>query len=361
MLQLLEPRTDVPAKEDWSTRLAFADVLISTRHSVETIIVTGTFVATFFLPGSPGNTAARIVLGVLMVMSLGGFLPNRHLRRAVRLGVFDEPWRRVAAAVAEKREDDPRDRLLADGLVLVGSLGDLPDRVAERQEVFVLGPDGDGLVLLRAAGSTSMYVAAPVDESGHRAAERVERVLGRPADERELEDGVDMMRVLRHLFWGLPVLMVVVAGVLLALSVSPPAPAGLIAVAVLVPQLFFLPTAIELFLHNDVNARAVNGSDEWTPVPVRLFAWQRGHHVAGIAELPGGPALVRFPRPNSDLVANIAGTGVMWVAGTYRGRLAVGLPGAGALMTAVVRPVAASDPMASWRRIGQVDFSALPR
>lgn len=51
MLQLLEPRTDVPAKEDWSTRLAFTDVLISTRHRVETVVVTGTFVATFFLPG----------------------------------------------------------------------------------------------------------------------------------------------------------------------------------------------------------------------------------------------------------------------------------------------------------------------
>lgn len=361
MLQLLEPRTDVPAQEDWSTRLAFTDVLISTRHGVETIIVTGAFVATFFLPGSPGNTAARIVLGVLMVVSLSVYLTNRHLRRAVRLRVFAEPWRRVAAAVAEKQENDPRDRLLADGLVLAGSFSDLSAVVVERQEVFVLGPDGDGLVLLRAAGSTSMYVAAPVEESGLQAAERVERVPGRPADDQQVQDGIDMMRVLRHVYWVLPALTVVVAGVLLALSVSPPAPAGLIAVAVMVPHLFFLPTAIELYLHSADNATAVNASEEWTSVPVRLLPWQRGHHVAGIADLRGGPALVRFPRPNLDLVANIAGTGVMWVAGTHQGRLTVGLPGAGGLMTAVVRPVAASDPMAWWRRIGQADFSALPR
>ncbi|MDX3659503.1 hypothetical protein PV646_19540 [Streptomyces sp. ID05-26A] len=361
MLQFLEPRTDVPAKEDWSTRLALTDVLISTRYSVEALVVTVTFVATFFLPDSPGNTAARIVLGVLTLMLLGGLLPNRHLRRALRLGVFDAPWRRVAAAVAEKQENDPRDRLLADGLVLVGAFGDLPDVVAQRQEVFVLGPDGDGLVLLRAAGSTSIHVAAPVDESGHQAAERVERVLGRPADDQGLKDGIDMMRVMRYAFWGLPTLAVVAAGVLLALSVSPPAPAGLIAVAVLTPQLFFLPTAIEVSLHSRDHAKAVHGSDEWTPVSVRLCAWQRGHHVAGIAELPGGPALVRFPTPNLDLIANVAGTGVMWVAGSHRGRLAVGLPGNGGLMTAVVRPMAASDPAAWWRRYGQVDFSVLPR
>ncbi|MGW6442362.1 hypothetical protein [Lentzea sp. NPDC055074] len=361
MLPLLEPRTDVPAKEDWSTRLAFTDILISTRHGVETFIVTATFVATFFLPGSPGNTAARIVLGVLTVMSLGVYLPNRHIRRALRLGVFDAPWRRVTAAVAEKQENDPRDRLLTDGLVLVGSFGDLPDRVAERQEVFLLGPDGDGLALLRAAGSTSIHVAAPVDEDGHRAEERVERVLGRPADDQGLQDALDTMRVATYFFWGLAALMIVVAGVLLVLSVSPLAPAGLVAVAVMVLQLLFLPAVIEAFLHRRDNAEAVKGSGEWTPVPVTLFPWQRGHHVAGIAELPGGPALVRFPRPNLDLVANVAGTGVMWVAGTHRGRLAVGLPGADELMTAVVRPVATSDPMAWWRRIGQVDFSVLPR
>ncbi|MEV6714560.1 hypothetical protein AB0M48_21280 [Lentzea sp. NPDC051208] len=363
MLHYLEPRTDVPAKDDWSTRLALLDVRIGVRHHLGSLVVAVTFVATFFLPSSPGNTAARIVLGVLVVMSLGALLPNRRIRRAVRRGLLDEPWRRVPAMVAEKQENDMADRLLLDGLVLKGSFAELPDVVSERQEVFVLGPDPEGRALIRAAGSTSMYVAS-TDEGEYRAAERVERPMVSPSEEPLLQDSVEMMRVLGHLFWVLPVVNFLVVGVLIALSVSPLAPAGLIAVAVLIPGLRSWPWSVEAFLQSRGNTRAVAGSEAWTPVPVRLLPWRRGHHVAGIADLPGGPALVRFPQPHSDLVANVAATGVMWVAGTHRGRLAVGLPGTGGLMTAVVFPDRAgrgSDPMSWWRRIRRNDYSDLPK
>ncbi|WP_439658177.1 hypothetical protein ACSHWB_38150 [Lentzea sp. HUAS TT2] len=360
MVPYLEPRTDVPARDDWSTRLALVDVRIGVSQRVESLLAAVTFVATFFLPDSPGNTAARIVTGVLVVMSLGGLLPNRRIRRALRRGAFAEPWRRVAARVAEKQETDLRDRLLLDGLVLTGSFHDLVDVVQERQEVFVLGPDAEGRALVRGAGSTSMYVAS-VDEGEYPAAERVERELGPPAEDKRLQAGADLMRVAGHFFWVLPVLTSAVVVVLVVLSVSPVQPAGLVAAAVLAKGLCDAPWAIEVFLQARDNAKAVAGSQEWTEVPVRLLPRRRGHHVAGIADLPDGPALVRFPRPNYDLVANIADTGVMWVAGTYRGRLAVGLPGGGGLMAAVVRPVATGDPLSWWRRYRQADFSALPR
>ncbi|MCR3752276.1 hypothetical protein [Lentzea californiensis] len=357
MLHHLEPRTDVPAKDDWSTRLALVDVRVSTRHRVETLSAAMTFAATFFLPDSPGNTAARVVMGVVAAMSLAGWLPNRGVRRALRRGLFDEPWRRASAVVAEKQEIDPVDRLLFDGLVLRGAFDDLPEVVLERQEVFVLGPDAEGRALVRAAGSTSMYLAS-TEEGEYQPAERVERVLGRPAGEKRIYGGIGLMRGLRHMLWVFPLLTLVTVTALTALSLSPLAPAGLVASALLVPGLFFFPS------RSSGSARTGTTPGPW-PVPRSGPRCRSGCSPGSAGTTSPGsrscPAAVRFPRPNADLVANVAGAGVMWVAGTHEGRLTVGLPGHGGLMTAVVRPMGTSDPMSWWRRAWQYDFSALPR
>ncbi|WP_434444441.1 hypothetical protein [Lentzea sp. E54] len=361
MRQYLEPRTDVPARDDWSTRLALADVRISTRQHVESLIAVVTFVITFFVPSTPGNTAAKIVLGVLVVLSLGALLPNRAVRRALRSGLLDEPWRRAPAAVAEKCEDDPGDRLLLDGLVLKGWFHDLLLVVLDRQEAFVCGPDAEGHAVVRAAGSTSMCVVR-ADEGEYRPREREERPLGRPRDDERVQDGLRMSRSVGRYFWLFHALTALVVGALVALSISPFAPTGLVAAAMLAPGLLGLPAMIEVVRRERDIARAVESSPAWSSVPITLFPWTRGYHVAGIAQMPGGPALVRFPRPSFDLVANIADTGAMWIAGTHRGILAVGVPGTSHFMFAVARPdsaVQSGDPMSWWRRWGQNDFSVV--
>ncbi|SES08000.1 hypothetical protein SAMN05216188_12175 [Lentzea xinjiangensis] len=361
VLKYLEPRTDVPAKDDWSTRLALAEARIGLEQRLITVVTALTFVATFFLPATPGNTAARIVLGVHVLLALPLLLVHRSERRMLRRGLLDEPWRRVPADVAQRPENDYADRLLLGGLVLKGAFNDLADVVRSRREVFVCGPDARGRAVVRGAGSTSMY-PAEVDEGEYSPAPPADSEPGRPRDDERLRDGLRLTGSFVHLSCVLTVLGVVVIGVLVALSVSPLAPAGLIAAALLMPGLspFKVAEAVRRQRHL---VRAVAESEEWTPVPTELLPWRRGHHVAGIADLPGGRALVRFPRPSPDLVANIAGTGVMWVAGTHRDTAAVGVPGRRELMSAVVLPDRAAspgDPMPWWRRLRQTDFSDLP-
>jgi hypothetical protein len=81
---------------------------------------------------------------------------------------------------------------------------------------------------------------------------------------------------------------------------------------------------------------AVESSAQWTPVAITLFPWQPDQHVAGLAEMPGGLALVQFVLPDLNVVANIADTGVMWVAG--RDVIAVGVPRVPVLTFAAVQP-----------------------
>jgi hypothetical protein len=363
VLQYLEPRTDVPAKDDWSTRLALTGVRAVTEDRVVLLVSAVTLVATSVVPSTPGNTLAMVVLAFSVLSYLSSWFSHRGVRSARRRGLLDEPWRRVPAAVAEKPANDGVDRLLLDGLVLEGKFGGLPDVVLERREVFVCGPDADGHAVVRAAGSTSMYQAR-VGEGEFPARERVERVLGRPGDEKRIRDGLALTRQMRPFQWLLLVMFPGIVVVLIVMSLSPPAPTGLIAAALWTPGLLSVPSSIEVLLRDRAIAKAVAGSQPWTPVPMALFPWQRGRYVAGIAELPDGPALVRFPRPWVDLVANIADTKVMWIAGTHEDVLAVGVPGTNLLNFAEVRPqrdAQRSEPLPWWRRYRQPDFSALPR
>jgi hypothetical protein len=109
-----------------------------------------------------------------------------------------------------------------------------------------------------------------------------------------------------------------VGAVLPALSVWPLSPAGLVVGG----------------LHS---VAAAESATEWTPVPITLFPWESDHEVAGLAQLPRGTAVVQFPLPDPDLIANIADTGTMWMVGDGE-VVTVGLPRAPALMFAMVHP-----------------------
>lgn len=359
-MQYLEPRTDVPAKNDWSTKFVLDDTRFTTGHTVNLLITVATFVACFFLPMTAGNVAAIVVLAFMLLLTAGAPLTGLAERRAKRRGLLDQPWRRLPATVADN-PDEPWDLLLVDGLVLKGSFHELPDMVLDRQEVFVCGPDAEGRAMIRAAGFTTMR-PAEVDTGEYEARERVDRPLGRPQDDPAVQEVLGstwMAKMIR----GMVAMAVLVSGVLIALSVSPLAPTGLVTAALVATILLDVPTMVGVMGSDRQIAHAVERSEQWTPVPIRLFPEKAGHYVAGIAELPGGPALVRFPAPAPVVVANIADTKVMWIAGTHEDLLAVGVPYVNSLTYAVVRGHGIDldgDPMSWLRRLRPRKLLGLP-
>lgn len=363
MLQYLEPRTDVPAKDDWSTGLILQDLRWGARTLGLVGLVAGAGgVACLFLPMTPGNVGAVVVLFLVALTCGLAPLMYRSESRAQRRGLLERPWRRVAATAAEK-QDDGIDRLLLDGLVLRGWFEDLPDMVLERQEVFVCGPDEQGRAVVRAAGFAKM-ANAKVDTGDYAARVRVERPLGRPLDDHAVA------KAHRGLRWGArswlwSAVPAGVGGVLVLLGLFPLAPAGLVVGGLLlVLGLLGIPTAIEVGRWYRDAVTAVENSAQWTPVPITLFPWQPNQHVAGLAEMPGGLALVQFAIPDLHVVANIADTGVMWIAGTHGDLIAVGVPRVPVLTFAVVQPdrdTPKEEPIPWIQRLRQPDFSGLPR
>ena len=362
-MQYLEPRTDVPAKDDWSTGLILQDLRWGAKAlGGIALVAAGGAVTCWFLPSSPGNTGGLVVLAVVALLCALGPLMYRSETKAERRGLLERPWRRVPAGVAEDQQD-ATDRLLLDGLVLKGWFEDLPDMVLHRQEVFVCGPDADGRAVVRVAGFAKM-ANAKVDAGEYPAREPEERPLGRPLDDPATAKACGGLRWgVRSWLWS--AVPAGLGGLVVALSLFPLAPAGLVVGGlVLVAGLLGVPTAVEISRWYRDAVRAVENSAQWTPVPITLFPWQPNQHVAGLAEMPGGLALVQFVIPDLHVVANIADTGVMWIAGTHGDVIAVGVPRVPVLTFAAVQPdrdVPEEDPIPWIQRLRQPDFSGLPR
>ncbi|WP_143116130.1 hypothetical protein [Lentzea xinjiangensis] len=363
-MQYLEPRTDVPAKDDWSTGLILQDLRWGTRAlGVVGLVAAAAAVACLFMPTTPGTIGAMSVL-VLAALTCG-LTPLIHWTgtRAERRGLLEQPWRRVRATAAEKQPEDVSDRLLLDGLVLKGWFDDLADMVLERQEVFVCGPDEHGKAVVRAAGLAKMENAV-VDTGDYPARERVERPLGRPLDDPAVAGAHQGLRWgARAWLWA--AVPAGAGGVLVLLSLFPLAPAGLVVGGLLLGAgLLGIPVSIEIGRWYRDAVTAVENSDRWTPVPITLFPWEPNQNVAGLAEMPGGLALVQFVVTDLDVIANIADTGVMWIAGTHGDVIAVGVPRVRVLTFAVVQPdrdTPKEDPVPWIQRLRQPDLSGLPR
>ncbi|MFD1149400.1 hypothetical protein [Saccharothrix hoggarensis] len=338
----LEPRTDVPAVDDWSTRLALDEFRGSARVAgvLAVVFLVGAVGLAVFPESTPGTVAAIVVLALLGLVT--GILPlaYRHETAPRRRGLLDRPWRRVpaTAAVGGPWEED-RLLVFTDGatLVLRGTLLGIPSLVLDRQELFLCGPDDDGRAVVRVAGLCRL-LPVKVDEVETRPREREPHLVGRP-----LDDPV-VARAFRGFRWGTrarvwPVAGAAVGAMTAALSAWPLSPAGLVVGGLLIAfSAVMLPGVSAIGgLYREAVAAAESAS-RWTPVPVTLFPRAADHEVAGLAQLPGGTAVVRFPLPDLDLVANIADTGTMWMAGDGNGVVTVGVPRLPALMIAVVRP-----------------------
>ncbi|MFJ6674160.1 hypothetical protein ACIQMJ_23880 [Actinosynnema sp. NPDC091369] len=340
----LEPRTDVDALDDWSTRLVLDQfrgyVTWSVVIAVGLLVVAVSLVV--FPDPAPGTVAAVVVLGLLGLVTAIPPLAHRVETAPRRRGLLDRPWRRVPATVVAGGGKWDEDRLLVfaeDGtVVLRGLLSDGLDLVLDRQEVFLCGPDEGGRAVVRVAGLCRMFpVRVDTSEDEARPREREPHVIGRPLDDPAVA------RAARGFRWGTRTrvwcaLGAAVGAVLVALSVRPLSPAGLVvggllivAAALMTPSSFLLDR-----LYREAVA-ALDSATGWTPAPITLFPWESTDEVAGLAQLPGGTAVVRFPLPDPDLVANIADTGTLWVAGDGE-VVTVGLPRVPALMFAMVHP-----------------------
>ncbi|ONI90791.1 hypothetical protein ALI144C_02210 [Actinosynnema sp. ALI-1.44] len=350
MRRYLRPQTDVPAVEDWSTALilkenrAFAPIAFAISVSFAAV---ASCVA-IFLPGSPGNVATVVVLGALSVLTSLSVVAAVVESAPARRGRLNSPWRRCSATVAAPMPDNPWfQRLLVfdepGTLVLRGtSLEGALDLVLDQQELFLCGPDEEGRAIIRVPGLCQLYHARvdPLLEAADvRPMEREPAVSSRPLDDPAVA------HAFRYFRWGtrqwvFPVIPGAVGCALVGLSIRPLAIAGLVTGGLL---LLAAGIATSLLALAPLYRQAVDrleAATEWTTVPFTLFPWEPAQEVAGLAQLPGGGmALVQFPFPNSVLIANIADTGTLWVAGSLTDQaVAVGIPRITVLSLALVQP-----------------------
>ena len=340
----LEPRTDVPAVEDWSTLLVLDQFRGYARASAAAAVgLLVVAVSLIVFPGAAPGTVAAVA--VLLLMSLTAALaPLIHRLETAprRRGLLDRPWRRVPATVVAGGGKWDEDRLLVfaeEGtVVLRGSVPDGLDLVLDRQEVFLCGPDEQDRAVIRVAGLCRLFPLR-VDRSGEEARprEREPHLIARPLDDPAVA------RAFRGFLWGTRAWVwcaigAAVGAVLVALSLWPLSPAGLVVGGLLIVAAAVMTPGTLLItrLYREA-AAAVESATEWTPVPITLFPWESDHEVAGLAQLPRGTAVVQFPLPDPDLIANIADTGTMWMVGDGE-VVTVGLPRVPALMFAMVHP-----------------------
>lgn len=368
-MRYLEPRTDVPAKDDWSTGLILQELGFARRiMSIIALVSLAGIAGCLFLPMTAGNITAIVVLSLFALFGAIGPIMHRVETLPLRRGLLDEPWRRVPATLVLNPDNKyPTYVRLEDGVVLESYMGDdLPDMVRERGEIFVCGPNAKSKAVLRVAGFAETANAKVAWEEEFVEAEPGERhEIGRPLDDPAVLKAFGGLLAGRHAKLG-AVIPAAIGAVVVLMSLWPIAPAGLVVgglVAVL--SLIMLPSMIEMSRWYRDAVKGMHAAHRWTPVPVTLFPWKPGTVVAGLATMEGGRlALVQFVDPNLHVIANIADTGTMWIAGVHEDVIAVGVPRVPVLTIAAVQPDSDTPreaPVPWIQRFSQPDFSGLPR
>jgi hypothetical protein len=331
----LEPGTDGPAAQDWSTALILAEARSVARLLTGcAVLLPIAVLVVVVLPVTPGNVGAVAVLALLGLCGLIG--PPQLLNQRRRRPLLAQPWRRRPATAAATTETAIFDRLiLFEGersLVLRGTLPDVPDLVLARQELFLVGPDEKGRALVRVAGLCQMFPVR-VDTGEARPKERVPGRSGHPPHPRAFR----RLRLGTHA-WRYAVAVGVLGAVVLALGLWPLSPLALVVGGLLLAvAAASTPTAVRLGRYYAQAAAAAEAATGWTSLPITLFPWEPTNVVAGLVQLPGRTALVQFPLPNLDVIANIADTGTIWIWGTPSDVVAVGAPQLPVLTVGVVQ------------------------
>ncbi|ALG11887.1 hypothetical protein [Kibdelosporangium phytohabitans] len=348
MRRYLRPQTDVPAIDDWSTALILNEnrAMAPIVFCVWVVLTATALGIAIFLPGSAGNIATVVVLGLVCVLTSLNLLNVVVESRPARQGRLDAPWRRCSATVAVLDDDDWFQRLLVfdepETLLLRGTaLDGALDLVLDQQEVFLCGPDEKDRVIIRVPGLCQLY-HAEVDPS--LSAAEVRPMEREPYTSTRPLDDPAVAHASRYFRWGTrqwiwPVIFGGLGCVLTGLSIWPLSIAGLVTGGLMLLVAGFTTTLTMLTpLYREAVA-GLESAEQWTTVPFTLFPWEPAQEVAGLAQLPGGGmALVVFPFPDSVLIANIADTGTLWFAGSLtKQAVAVGIPRISVLTLAVVQ------------------------
>lgn len=369
MLQYLEPRTDVPAKDDWSTGLILQELgLIRRVLSIVALVALAGLVGCLFLPMTMGNVAAIVVLSLVLLVGAIGPVMHRVETLPVRRGLLEQPWRRCAATVVDHPDDTYATYVqVPDGVVLEGFLGDdMPDVARARGEIFVCGPNENGKAVVRVAGLAKTANAKVVRSAEFTPREPVERPeIARPLDDPAVLKALPSLEAGERAVLGATI-PAGIGVVIVLMSLWPVAPAGLVVGGVIVVlSLLMLPSLIEMGRWYRDAVRGMHAAQRWIPVPITLFPWKPGALVAGLATMEGGRlALVQFVDPTLHVIANIADTGTMWIAGVHEDVIAVGVPGIPVLTIAAIQPDSDTPreaPVPWIQRLRQPDFSGLPR
>jgi hypothetical protein len=331
----LEPSTDGPAAQDWSTALILAeDRSVGCWSGAFLVLLPLAVFLAVVLPMTPGNVSSIGVLGLFGLLgSIGSsvLLAERRRRR-----LLAQPWRRCPATVAAAREIAAFDRVIVfeegRSLVLRGTLPDVLCMLLHRQELFLVGPDAKGRALIRVAGLCQMFpVKVDAGEAGPK-----EREPGRPGHP---PDARAFRRLRRGAYgWRYAVAVGALGAVVLTLGLLPLSPLALVVGGVLVAiAAVTTPAAVQLSRYYAGAAAAANAATEWTSLPITLFPWEPTNVVAGLVQLPGRTVLIQFPLPNLDVIANIADTGTIWIWGSASDVVAVGAPQLPVLTVAVLQ------------------------
>jgi hypothetical protein len=320
----LEPSTDGPAAQDWSTALILSeDRWVARWSSVFVVLLPLAVFLTVVLPRTPGNVGSIGVLGLLGLLGLIGSFMLLAERRRRRL--LAQPWRRCPATVAAARQTAAFDRVIVfeegRSLVLRGTLPDVLSVLLHRQELFLVGPDAKRRALIRVAGLCQMF-PVKVDTGEARPKEREPGIPGHPPDARAFR------RLRRGAYgWLYAVAVGVVGAAVLTLGLQPLSPLALVVGGVLlVVAMVTAPAAVTISRYYAKAAAAAKAATEWTSLPIMLFPWEPTNVVAGLVQLPGRTVLIQFPLPNLDVIANIADTGTIWIWGNPSEVVAVGVP-----------------------------------
>ncbi|GGU14874.1 hypothetical protein [Lentzea flava] len=369
MLKYLEPRTDVPAKDDWSTGLILQELgLVRRTLSIIALVALAGLVGCLFLPMEVGNIAAIVVLSLFLLLGAIGPVMHRVETLPVRRGLLEEPWRQCPATVVNHPDDKYAVYVqLPDGVVLESFMGDdLRDVVRDRGEIFLCGPNANGKAVVRVAGladTANAKVTRPAEFVAEEPAEPHE--IGRPLDDPAVLKAFSGVVAGTRSTLGATI-PAAIGVVIVLMSLWPIAPAGLVVGGlVVVLSLLMLPSLIELSRWYRDAVKGLHAAQRWISVPITLFPWKPGSVVAGLATMEGGRlALVQFVDPTLHVIANIADTGTMWIAGVHGDVIAVGLPRLPVLTIAAIQPDSDTPreaPVPWIQRLRQPDFSGLPR
>jgi len=332
------PATDRRAMDEPYTQLWF-DLVTRSSNRVRNIATGCGVLALVFLglaivaPDDFDTTMTAALIPATAVISVS-WLVNARWRRIAGAVYPKLAWRAAEATVLRARPCVVSAKVGEETIHLRVPRARLVFRqiAARSGRVWLCGPDERGRVMVRVDGISAGAIAK-VCKNAPR--DRTPVTPVRPASQRPIDEPVLAWLVRRQSrAFVISVVasgMLVLGGVLIVALDADPSSIGLFP---LVYGLLMLGLVISgrrrVRQAPDLIARV--GS--WTPVPVRLDAWQANGRVFGPARgaiwLPDGSAArLSVPRASIDLVANVQASHTLWIAGepARDSVVAVGVPG----------------------------------